>query len=482
MNQFTKLLAAFIIKLLLVGFLLAPDTTAAQRRSTSVNIKRDGKTTISIKNGFGNNFSIEYKGDITLSDDDTDIVAISPGGYMEIRKSAFGNRRRIFIEPENSGKLVKKYYVGGSQRSFDAEGKKWLAEILLEVVRTTTLGAEKRVNRLYKKGGYYQVLKEVDKIYSDYVQAKYIKLLLDKNLDEKGLIATLERVGDIDSDHHKADILKHNTNAFLSTKGTTASFIHAAGKIDSDHHTASVLKRALDSKSIPATRMNSLFEIARDIDSDHHKASVLLETLDTQTLTAENIKLLLKTSVTIDSDHHKATVLKKALAASDLPSDSQHTLLSAIGDMDSDHHMASVLSQVLQQRLDQASLAHLLGQVRSNLSSDMHRAAILRKAVRQEEMNAALDDFLSALTDMDSDHHKDEVFRQLSKKDFSDKELIQILEATKSINSDHHQAAVLISFASAVEGKSQGVRNAYMDASTEISSDAHLGRVLKAIR
>ena len=125
MNQLSKILALFLVKLIILLLVLSPNVISAQRTSTSVNINRNGKTTISIKNGFGNNFSIEYQGDITLSDDDTDVVAISRDGYMEIKKSAFGNRRRVYIEPDNSGQLIKKYYVGSSQKDFDSEGKKW---------------------------------------------------------------------------------------------------------------------------------------------------------------------------------------------------------------------------------------------------------------------------------------------------------------------------------------------------------------------
>ena len=143
MTHLSKIIITFLVKAVLILALLFPAMSQAQRRSTSVNVNSNGKTTISIKNSIGNNFTVEYKGEIELSDDDTDVVSISRGGYMEIKKTSFGNRRKIFMEPDGSGTLIKKYYVGGSQKSFDAEGRKWLADILLEVVRTVGAKANK---------------------------------------------------------------------------------------------------------------------------------------------------------------------------------------------------------------------------------------------------------------------------------------------------------------------------------------------------
>lgn len=482
MRHLSKLIIGLLIKAIVLFTFFNPSFSEAQKKSTSVNINSNGKTTISISNGFGNKFSIEYEGDIELSDDDSDVVSISRGGYMEIKKSAFGNRRKVTIEPDNAGGLVKKYWVGGSQKDFDSEGRKWLSEILLEVVRSTTLGAEKRVDRMYKKGGYYPVLKEVDNMTSSHVRSHYLKLLLDKKLDEKGLTATLKRVGEIDSDHHKASILKHNTEVFLSSENLTSAYIQATGGINSDHHKAEVLKTAIKNGDIKDNQIKALFAIVNDINSDHHQANVLLEVLKNRSLNAENTKLLISTSKSINSDHHKANVLKKALDTDGLSSASYHALLSSVDNMSSDHHISSVLNDMLKNDLDQESLAHLLKQVKNNMSSDMHQATVLKKIANGQEMKTTLNDFLQVLKGINSDHHQAGVFKELSRNSFSDNELIAIITATKSINSDHHHAEALLAFAPKVTGKTGAVMDAYRSSSDAISSDSHLGRVLRAVR
>ena len=193
-----------IFSIALLAFLMMlPSSTHSQSRTKSksnYSISNDGKGRIQITNN-GKEFQIEYEGDITLSDDDKDIVAISNGGFVEIEQSSFGNRRRIVIESDRNGNLIKKYYEGRTEKDFNPEGKEWLADVLQEIVRSTTLAAEARVNRFYSKGGANAVLAEIGRIESDYVNAAYFKLLLEKKLSNDELVKTIEVAGkEIDSD------------------------------------------------------------------------------------------------------------------------------------------------------------------------------------------------------------------------------------------------------------------------------------------
>lgn len=476
------ILLKVLIALIWVGTL---EETQAQKSSTSVNVNsNNGKTTITVKNGRSNSFSLEFEGDITLSDDDQDIVAISRGGFMEIKKSAFGSRRRIFIEPDNSGQLIKKYYVGSSEENFNSGGKKWLAEILPEVLRSSALGAEQRVNRFYGKGGTYAVLKEVEQIDSDYVKSAYIKLLLDKNPKSDDLVSVLNVVGeDIHSDHHRAEILKRNAKAFLNTEAATNAYIKTAGKINSDHHKANVLKKSIQDGGITDTQMNALFGIAKSINSDHHKADVLLTILKDRTLNSTNINLLIATSRNINSDHHKANVLKAALAAQGLSKSSHNALLESMGNINSDHHSASIFNDLLNQEMDSGALAQLLQLADRNMSSDHHKGTVLRKVVKNQSLkDGNLEVLLSAIKRMGSDNHQAEIFKQLAKKSFSSDQLINILMATKSMSSDYHQAESLLAFASATSEKGNATKEAYRDACGSISSESHYGKAIRAIQ
>ena len=132
------------------------------KKNTYSITTNNGTHNIRVKND-SQDFNIEYEGDITISDDDRDIVAISRGGFIEIKKSRFGKRRRLVIESEG-GKLIRKFFIGWSEKPYDPDGKNWLADILPDIVRSTTIGAQSRVDRFYKRGGANAVMSEIGKI------------------------------------------------------------------------------------------------------------------------------------------------------------------------------------------------------------------------------------------------------------------------------------------------------------------------------
>lgn len=482
MQQLARLFFALLLKLVLVLCWVCSAETHAQGTSIRVN-SDNGKTTIRFSNGISNSFHLEFEGEITLSDDDRDIVAISRGGYLEIKKSAFGNRRRIFMEADGSGKLIKKYFVGGSEKPFEQEGRQWLAEILPEILRSSTIAAEQRVDRMYGKGGTRAVLREVDYMDSDYVKSYYIKLLLNKNPKNSDLIPILEVVGDdIDSDHHKAEILKHNTKGFLATEASTAAYIKAAEQIDSDHHMAEVLKKAVRDNNISQPQMKELFSITKEISSDHHKAEVLMTVLQNRSLSSANVNLLINASKDISSDHHRARVLKSALGSSGLSERNYKALLQSIDGINSDHHTASVFNQLLNKPMDGASLSEFFILVDDSMSSNYHQASVLKKAIEKQNIDdRSLTALINTIRDINSDNHKADVLKQLAKKRFEAPQLIRILQATSSLGSDYHQATALQAFAPAVRGSGSNVKDAYRKACDGISSGSHYAKTVRAI-
>jgi hypothetical protein len=256
---------------LTLAFLCTQNTSAQTSITTSnknnVSISsttKKGVRTYHVKNG-QKDFRIEYEGDITLSNDDRDITGVSRGGFIEIKKSSFGTKRRILIHNE-SGTLVRKYFVGWSEKPYNTAGKKWLADILPEVLRTTTIGAKGRVDRFYRKGGASNVLAEVSKMKSDFVKSTYIKLLLEKNLTTSDMVKTIESAGKhIKSDHYVSQILKSNQKAFLKNDSTILAYIEATKSIDSDHYITSVLKKVIEDSSISDKQLGSLLEITKGI-------------------------------------------------------------------------------------------------------------------------------------------------------------------------------------------------------------------------
>jgi hypothetical protein len=145
--------------LLLIGIIVAIVIAMVSKSYAQVEIySSSSKITTNYRTSNGvSSFSVEVRGKIELTDDDKDIKAMSADGYLEIKKTVFGSRRTLIIKPMGNT-LKREYYEGREQIPFEPEGRQWMHEIMPEMVRSTTIGAESRVNRFYKSGGVNAVL------------------------------------------------------------------------------------------------------------------------------------------------------------------------------------------------------------------------------------------------------------------------------------------------------------------------------------
>lgn len=456
MKSITITKKAFLSTALLFAFLLANNTVVAQTSVTTSKGKsyhisstsKNGVRTYHVKDG-QKDFRIEYEGDITIADNDKDITAISRGGFIEIKKSSFGTKRRILIHNEN-GTLVKKYFVGWSEKAYNPDGKKWLSEILPEILRTTTIAAQSRVDRFYRKGGASRVLSEVSKMKSDYIKAAYIKLLLKKNLNTSDLVKTITSTGNyIKSDHYVTQILKSNQKAFLKNSRTVSAYIEATKSIKSDHYVTSVLKKVVEDTSITDKQLGNLLEITKGIKSSHYITQLLKTIMDKRQLNAENMSRILTLTQDVKSDHYKVNILKKAINNKNLSDKIYGQFLAIIKDVKSDHYKYNILSEILK--------------VKSN--------------------TAALNTALSLMETIKSDHYAANTYKKIaSSYKLSDSQLIQILtSAGTNIKSSHSLTTVLVALSDQVNNASSRVKEAYRTTAKRIKSDTYYGRALKAL-
>lgn len=487
MNTQGQKLKIFITLMLLV---LCEYTLHAQKISVS---KNDGYKTIIINNsskgthrntGIFTDYKIEYEGDFELSDDDTDVVSISRGGYLEISKTTFGNKRRVLIESEGV-RLEKKYYIGRKDTPFDPEGKTWLAEVLPEIVRSTGLGAKSRVDRFYEKGGVSAVLDEVEMLDGNYVKAMYAKILLDKNdLSADQLSLILDRISDeVSSDYYLADIMKGSSDQFLKNEVSAQSYLNAIDEISSDYYASAVLKEAIGNSNVAESHNATLIKATKNISSDYYMSSTLNEILKEKKLTDELLSELIIASKDISSDYYQSQLLSRALEQEELSSSGFNQILDAISDVSSDHYMTTVFSKLLDEPVQEEVLIKIMNVIEQDLSSDYYASTILSKAIEEQIMTEkVMEAFAESLEEISSDHYATEIIKKAADNDrLGEKELMKLLEAISHIDSDHYLSTALLALAPRVSSGSEALRSAYRRAAKEISSDTYYGRTVKAI-
>src|SRR4051812_16057834 len=98
---------------LLIATLLILAGTPAQTQDESASTSTS--ITIETKGGYhrwrtsngSNDFNVEARGRIEITEDDKDIKGMSDDGYLEISKTVFGSKRTIIIEAQGGGKVKR---------------------------------------------------------------------------------------------------------------------------------------------------------------------------------------------------------------------------------------------------------------------------------------------------------------------------------------------------------------------------------------
>lgn len=432
---------------------------------------------------FISDFNVEVRGKIELSDDDKDVKGMSPDGYLEITKTVFGNKRSIVITPQGSG-LKREYYESRTPVAFEPEGRKWLSEILPELVRNTTIGAESRVNRYYRLAGSKGVLDEISRLESDYVKAHYANLLMDLNVPIKDYGVIVNQVAStIDSDHYLTEFLKKGISKFLGSKEATEAVFAATRKMDSDHYKTEVIKEGLRSGPASLESVKIILEATGNMDSDHYKTEVFSTLLKQNNLTDAIIAEMVNSTKSIGSDYYRTVVLNKALDKEGLSSTSYQKVIESVKDIDSDHYKTEVLTHLLQNSLSPEAINNLIT-IASSIGSDHYLTLVGNEIMKKQNLtDEGFQKLLDTMGHQDSDYYSSTFLQSaLQRPNLTKQNLTAILQSAGNIGSDHYITEVLVDIAPKIKASNDtSLKDAYRAAAKKIESETYYGRALKAI-
>ncbi len=330
----------------------------------------------------GREFHLRIKGKPEFSDDYSDIRSLAPGGLVTIEEKTPAVARRLEITPAGGGQLERKYSVNGAARELDAEGKQWVAAIILDAVRQSGYDAERRVARLVERGGATAVLDEVALINGDYAKAVYLKQLL-KGRDVDA--ATARRVvqmaaRDIDSAHDKQQVLAGMAGKYLDDKETLAEFAAAVGTIDSDHDRGQALAALVKDRKLSGEQLKIVLPAVAKMSSDHDKAQALLGLLASGGTEAAAQPAFFEAVNGIKSAYDRARVLTAVLAAK--PDDEALKLVvSSAAGISSDYEKAQVLIAAAKMVKDE-DVRKMLVEVARGIRSEYERGNVLAAAIK----------------------------------------------------------------------------------------------------
>ena len=395
---------------------------------------------------------ITHRGTIALSDDDTDIMAMSPGAYFSVTESAWwvpdllrdwvGVRREIVIRGRADGTTARAYYSGERRQAFDPRGRAWLRQLLPEMARHG-FGAEARVTRILKRDGVAGVAAEIPRLQGDYLRTLYVRHVLRQAavLTATDLGAILQAVRHIRSDYEQAQTLIAIARTQRIDATTAPAFFRAADTIQSDYEQRRVLSAASASISDPVV-----------------------------------VGEMLRSASGLGSDYEQAEFLRMAVSRQ-LATQALDAFFHAVNTIDSDYEQRRVLLALLDQPLEAAAAETMLRSA-SRLGSGYERAEFLIAAARRGLDQQAPQTFFQALDGVGSDHEQRRVLATIAARPvLTDASLAAMIDRALTLRNDFDRAEYLIALAR--RHRIQGpLRDAYIRAAETMRSDHEQSRAL----
>jgi hypothetical protein len=409
--------------------------------------RQQGRSTMSWSKN-GERLSIEYRGDIEFTDDDTDVRRVSPGGYLRIREGGrFFSDHTIEIEARADGSLERRYWAGRSERPFVPEGREWLARFLPGFIRQSGIGAPARVARILKARGFSGVLAEITLIEGSWAKRVYFNELLQRPLDAKALEQVFAQAGrEIDSDFELASLLT-SASHLLTDDGARRAYFDASRSIDSDFEMRRVFSAANKKGPVSPAVLTGILETAVSIDSDFELASLLADVVKQQPIDNASRIAFFKALSTVSSDFEHRRVLTTLFKRTDLSDEVLGTALDNALRVNSDFEAASVLIDFLgTHSIEGAVRGPFFARVDA-IKSSFERGRVLQAVVKRG--------------------------------DVSQDTVLSVIRSAQTMHGGFEKSQVLMAVAKTHQLTAQG-RDAYLDAADALG-DFEQGQVLSAL-
>jgi beta-lactamase regulating signal transducer with metallopeptidase domain len=336
----------------------------------------------------GEKLQVTYSGTFDFTDDDADIRQLSPGGSLKISDGNWLGRHSVEIR-ERGGQLDRRYYVNGSERPYEPEGRVWLRENLPKFVRNTGIGAPARIARFLKSGGVPAVMGEISRIGGTYVKGIYFRELFKQatlspdQYRQAMAQASREMKG---SDYELASMLIAIADRLPNDDTSRDAYFTAASGISSDYELRRVYSTMLKRGPVSSQTLAGILAHSNTIESDYELSELLRQIVEQQTLDDRNRAAFFRNVTTIGSDFERHRVLKAVIDRSTDAATVEAALVHA-GRMGSDYEAGTFLREVLKQSGVEGSLRAPFFKVVSGMSSGYEKGRVLQALVKRPDVS-----------------------------------------------------------------------------------------------
>ncbi len=419
------------------------DTSSTQYQAFNVSHGRHYKSISPF-----NSMEVKYDGKVRVSDDDRSIKSISPGGYLKISIRTFGNSRELLVNSDSRGKLTYEFREGRNEVPFEPEGRRWMEDVLLDVIRSSGIDAAGRTARIYSRGGLDAVLDEISYIHSNSVMGMYFSALLDnQQLAKKELSDMAYAIaGKMTSNTDRGRLFRKYKDVFLADPDVAAAYFSAISRLSSNTERGRIYRnidQPLDFTSEKLTE--SYFAGINRMSSNTEAGSVLRHTIEFQKLPVQAQAALLRSAAKLSSNTEAGRVLR-SLGELDFSSRLiRESFFSTVDQLSSNTEAGSVLRDVLSKNhLEGASMMAFLNSTRKR-SSSTEVSSVIRTVTRINLNDAGIREaYFDVIRTTSSSTEQGRMLRYtLENHTLNTGSMINLFETTKRISSSTEVSSVL---------------------------------------
>jgi hypothetical protein len=328
----------------------APPKPAKPGRTSVHHNSTDGVETFEWShNRDGHRIKIRMEGEFELTEDWTGIARLSRGAEMRFEEDDGRTERRLDVEPGDDGRPVYTWKVDGQERPFDAEGRRWLQDMLLQFVRSSGYKADERVAWILQRQGPEGVLAEISQIPGDYGKRIYFeKLFGHRNLGAAVVERAVRQAGkEIAGDYDLAQALTAAAGSQPMTEPITLAYVEAARSLDGDYDQRRTLTEILDKGRFSPPSLTALLRSAHQIDSDYDLAELLVAVAGKNALDDAAVqRAYVEAADKVGSDYDRRRALAAAVQRGNVSQETLISVLRSARGIDSSHERATLLIEI----------------------------------------------------------------------------------------------------------------------------------------
>jgi len=431
-------------------------------------------------------FEVQVNGDIHVTDDDKGIKSISPGGYIKIEKKTFGNKRSLNIESNSSGVISYQYFEGRSEVPFEPEGKTWLAEILLDIIRLTGIDAEERTKRIYSKKGIDGVIEEIKLIPSNSVMSLYFDSALKNfTLPDGELIKICSSIPLLmTSNAEMGSLFRKYSDKFTRNNMTSISFFTNIARLTSNTERGLILNGITTSIDFKDPQVSDAYFGGVDkMTSNTEMGSILRNLERKQILDNQSYARLLMSVQKMTSNTEMGSVLR-SLEKPDL-NDQKVSLafFNSVDKLTSNTEASQTLQHLIRNfNLSEENYIRLLGSTKK-LVSNTEVGAVMRSIKKINLSNSNINEaYFLAIGSVVSNTEAGSILRYtLNNHQLNTGSWISLLKATGSLTSNTEMGSVLSNASLKLPWDIVTVVDVFFNSVNKFTSNTEHGRVLRDV-